>query len=318
MVYNRHKIDHDMVYSIDYLQIDFHPIGYTPEKQFQLILDSFENLAVTQFQKQKIEKGKKQFKDYEMQWWQFGHFHVETWRIGKGTNEGRVTVRFAFNPNKCTDNEALRIAMNYFSEHEYMWHLTRVDYTVDVVGNIDEFYVLTRKTEHNYSSTRYYGVRGTSGYLRVYDKREEVKQKEKEDIGIELTRFEWEQRGNRDLDFAFDSFSRMDMDGLDASSRVLKYVAPEYLNAALGEFERHARNRIKKKLFDPIQPKKELFEQLLREYQDEYGLCSMRAYTQEQISEQAEKRMLELENIIASAYNTVILNRKESAKEVLE
>lgn len=305
MVYNRFKTSDDIIYSIDYLQIDFHPIGYTPTKLFNQIIDSFENLTITQRQKQNIEKGQKQLKDYLLHWFQFDHFHVELWRLDKGPQEGKSTIRFKFNPNKCKNNEALEKAMHYFAENEYMWHYTRVDYTCDVVGNINEFYVLTRKTEHNYSTTRYYGTRGTSGYLRVYDKREEVKQKDKEDIGIELTRFEWEQRGNRDLEFTFDSFSRMDESGLDASSRILKYVAPELLNTALEEFERHARNRIKKKLFTPIKPKESLFVELLNEYEAEYGLQGYRAYTQEQLIDNVRGCEIDLEKIIENAYNEI-------------
>lgn len=309
MVYNRYKISNDMIYSIDYLQIDFHPYGYTPQKLFEQVIDSFENLTITQFGKQMIEKGKKQLKDYILHWWQFDHFHAEIWRLEKGSNEGKATFRMKFNPNKCVGNEALHKVMAYFAQNEYMWHYTRIDYTCDVVGHIDSFYVLTRKSEHNYSSTRYYGTRGTSGYLRVYNKREEVKEKEKIDIGIELTRFEWEQRGNRDLDFTFDSFSRMDESGLDASSRVLKYVAPELLNKALNEFERHARNRIKKKLFDPIEVNEVLFDELLTEYEIEYGLLGMRCFTEEQRCDQVRGLEKDLEKIVDYVYNEFILKR---------
>lgn len=75
------------------------------------------------------------------------------------------------------------------------------------------------------------------------------KEKAGEDIGFELTRFEWEQRGNRDLDFTFDDFSRMDFSGLDGATRVLRYVSPEFINQAINEFSRNYRSKLKKQLF---------------------------------------------------------------------
>jgi hypothetical protein len=119
----------------------------------------------------------------------------------------------------------------------------------------------------------------------VYDKRQEQKDKVGEDVGFEWTRFEWEQRGNRDLDFSFDRFSRMDMTGLDGATRILKYVSPEFINQAINEFSPNYRSKLKKQLFLPVTVKKELFQDLLDEYIKEFSLVGLRAFTDAQLFE---------------------------------
>ena len=156
-------------------------------------------------------------------------------------------------------------------------------HAVDVQGPLSAFYVLSRKTETNFGTTRYYGVRGSSGYLRVYDKRKEQIDKAGEDIGFEWTRFEWEQRGNLDFDFTFDQFSRMDISGLEGAACCLQYVAPENINSALLCFGHSSRAKIKKQLFSPVTVKQELFKELLDQYVKEYGLSGMRVFTDAQL-----------------------------------
>ena len=131
-------------------------------------------------------------------------------------------------------------------------------------------------------------MRGSSGYLRVYDKRQEQIYKAGVDIGFEWTRFEWEQRGNRDLDFTFDAFSRMDFSGLDGATRVFRYVSPEFINQAINEFSPNYRTKLKKQLFSPITVKKELFRDLLDDYIDLYSLFGFRAFSDAQLFEMYE------------------------------
>ena len=189
-----------------------------------------------------------------------------------------------FNPNKCVDNPAVKRVFSFLFNSGWVtgWYLSRVDYALDVQGPIKDFYVLSRKVETNYSSTRYYGVRGSSGYLRVYDKRKEQREVSGEDIGFEWTRFEWEQRGSRDLDFTFDQFSCMNFSGVDGAGRVLQYVAPENINAALLCFGSTSRAKFKKQLFSPIIPDKEIFRDLLAQYVKEYNLSGLRVFTDAQ------------------------------------
>lgn len=280
MLYNRFRIDNDMVYSIDYFQIDF-GLGLLSDNVLSLLFGSFDFEKIRYFGVLDCNSGLKHFSKYDLHWWQFGGFHVEVWPCSDSSNLVRWFLRMKFNPNKNSCNPALINVFRFLFRCGWVngWHFSRVDYALDVQGSLSDFYVLSRKSETNYGSTRYYGVRGSSGYLRVYDKRKEQKDKGGEDIGFEWTRFEWEQRGNRDLDFTFDVFSRMDFSGLDGGTRVLRYVSPEFINQAINEFSPNYRTKLKKQLFSPVTVKKELFRDLLLDYIDFYSLSGLRAYT---------------------------------------
>lgn len=304
MVYNRYIIDSDMVYSIDFLQIDFclHCLSDDVLKLFCGSLD-FERLKY--FGKLDCDSGIKHLAKYDLRWWQFGGLHVEVWprsvfrdigvsRLDEDGDLQKSSVfvsevywilRLKFNPNKNKDNPALKNVLSFLFRCGWVstWYFTRVDYALDVQGSLSAFYVLSRKTETNYGSTRYYGKRGTSGYLRVYDKRKEQIETIGEDIGFEWTRFEWEQRGNLDFAFTFDQFSRMDFSGLEGSLRVMSLVAPENINQALSFYSVNTRTKIKKRLFSPISVKQELFKELLDQYIMEYGLSGMRVFTDSQL-----------------------------------
>lgn len=304
MLYNRFKIDDDMVYSIDFLQIDF-GLSYLSDNVVGLLFGSFDFEMVKYRALLECSSGVKHLAKYDLHWWQFGGLHVEVWPkslshdigVSRQDEDGEYTtshvfvpvvqwfLRLKFNPNKNADNPALKTTLSFLYKCGWVngWHFSRVDYAVDVQGPLSAFYVLSRKTETNFGSTRYYGVRGTSGYLRVYDKRKEQREVAGEDIGFEWTRFEWEQRGNRDFDFSFDQFSRMDLSGLDGAARCLRYVAPENINAALNEFGKNTRTKLKEKLFSPVTVKKELFQELLSDYVKEYSLSGLRVFTESQL-----------------------------------
>lgn len=286
MFYNRFRIDNDMVYSIDYFQIDF-GLGLLSDDILSLLFGSFDFEKIRHFGLLDCNSGVKHLAKYDLHWWQFGGFHVEVWPCSDSSKHVYWFLRVKFNPNKNFNNPALKNIFRFFTRCGWVngWHFSRVDYAVDVQGSLSDFYVLSRKTETNFGSTRYYGVRGTSGYLRVYDKRQEQIDKAGENIGFEWTRFEWEQRGNRDLDFTFDQFSRMDLSGLDGATRVLKYVSPELINHAINEFSPNYRVKLKKQLFSPVTVKKELFRELLDEYIKEYSLVGLRAFTDAQLFE---------------------------------
>lgn len=286
MLYNRFRIDNDMVYSIDYFQIDF-GLGLLSDDVLSLLFGSFDFEKIRHFGVLDCNSGVRHFAKYDLHWWQFGGFHVEVWPCSDSSKLVHWFLRMKFNPNKNSCNPALINVFRFLLRCGWVngWHFSRVDYALDVQGSLSAFYVLSRKTETNYGSTRYYGVRGSSGYLRVYDKRKEQKEKVGEDIGFEWTRFEWEQRGNRDLDFTFDEFSRMDFSGLDGGTRVLRYVSPEFINRAINEFSPNYRIKLKKQLFSPITVKKELFRDLLDDYIDLYSLSGLRAFTDAQLFE---------------------------------
>ena len=303
MVYNKFVLDGDMIYSIDFLQLDF-CIGALSDEMRDLLFHSFDTMRYLEFGKLDCSGGVKNLAKYDLRWWQFSHFHVEVWcksvfrdigcnyRGEDGTDRRNKVVvsepvwflRMKFNPNKCADNPAVKRVLRFLLQSGWVqgWQLSRIDYAVDVQGSLKDFYVLSRKTETNFGTTRYYGKRGTSGYLRVYDKRQEQKDTEGVDIGFELTRFEWEQRGSRDLDFTFDQFSRMDMSGVDPAGRCLQFVQPELINQALQCFGYTARAKYKKQLFSPVTVKEEIFRDLVNEYVKEYGLSGIRVFTDAQ------------------------------------
>lgn len=304
MFYNRFIIDDDMVYSIDFLQIDF-GLSCLSEDVVCLLFSSFDFEMVKYRGLLDCSSGVKKLARYDLHWWQFGGFHVEVWPksisrdigvacLDEGleyhnscvmVSEVHWFLRLKFNPNKNGDNPALKNILSFLYKCGWVngWHFSRVDYALDVQGSLSAFYVLSRKTETNYGFTRYYGVRGHSGYLRVYDKRKEQREIGGYDIGFELTRFEWEQRGNRDFDFSFDKFSRMDFSRLDGAARCLRFVAPENINAALLEFGKNTRTKLKEKLFSPVTVKKELFQELLSDYVMEYSLSGLRVFTDSQL-----------------------------------
>lgn len=286
MFYNRFRIDNDMVYSIDYLQIDF-GLGLLSDDLLSLLFGSFDFEKIRHFGALDCNSGVKHLAKYDLHWWQFGGFHAEVWPCSDFSKRVYWFLRVKFNPNKTADNPALKNVFRFLYRCGWVngWHFSRVDYALDVQGPLSAFYVLSRKSETNYGSTRYYGVRGTSGYLRVYDKRREQIDKGEVDIGFEWTRFEWEQRGNSDLDFNFDRFSRMDMSGLDGATRIFRYVAPEFINRAINEFSPNYRSKIKKQLFSPVTVKKDLFRELLDEYIKEFSLVGLRAFTDAQLFE---------------------------------
>lgn len=286
MFYNRFRIDDDMVYSIDYLQIDF-GLGPLSDDVLSLLFGSFDFEKIRHFGLLDCDSGVKHFAKHDLHWWQFGGFHVEVWPCSDSCKLVHWFLRLKFNPNKNFDNPALKNVFRFLVRCGWVngWHFSRVDYALDVQGPLSAFYVLSRKSETNYGSTRYYGLRGTSGYLRVYDKRLEQKVKAGVDIGFEWTRFEWEQRGNRDFDFTFDQFSRMDMTGLDGATRIFRYVSPEFINRAINEFSPNYRSKLKKKLFSPVTVKKELFRELLDEYIKDFSLVGLRAFTDAQLFE---------------------------------
>lgn len=303
MVYNKFVLDSDMIYSIDFLQLDF-CIGSLSDDMRDLLLHSFDTMRYLEFGKLDCSSGVKKLAKYDLHWWQFSHLHIEVWcksmfrdiggnicdEDGFETHKKVVVsepvwfLRMKFNPNKCADNPAVKRVLRFLLQSGWVqgWQLSRIDYALDVQGDISGFYVLSRKTETNFGTTRYYGKRGTSGYLRVYDKRREQKEVQGEDIGFALTRFEWEQRGSRDLDFTFDQFSRMDLSGLDGAARTLRYVSPELINQALTEFHPNIRTKIRRKLFSPIAVRVDIFRDLVCDYVKDFGLSGIRVFTDAQ------------------------------------
>lgn len=208
---------------------------------------------------------------------QFGKLHVEMWQ-GVDLRGNRVNaMKLDYSPNHCKGHKVLEYIMDALSNtsQTYTFDLSRVDFAYDIPLPIHDVYVLSRKTEGNVGSTRYYGKRGTNGMLRVYDKREEEALKSHKDIGREVTRLEWEQRGGKDMNFTFDTFCTADYEGLQYPASVIPFIEPQNINKAFRAISKNTRTQYKK-LFKPYFFDADNFAQLLYAYYEEYGIMGKR------------------------------------------
>ncbi len=259
--YNKHVVTDSGTYSIDYFTFDF------------LLLSSIRIFDLLEFE---IEKRKSSCIKYQQfQTNKFGLlktvFQCDSLHIEISQNN--MMLRMAFNPNHCSDSAILDFLLRFVRTNcgVIAFRCSRCDYTYDIPVALNSVMVLTRKMENHFKTTRYYGARGSSGYLRVYDKRVEEKSRLKDDlIGHELTRLEWVQRN--DEKFSFDRFAVPDFSGLQGYAAFLKYVDPALYNAALKEVDKRTRAKIINQVFQEYPFTPELFQHLREEYFKEYGL----------------------------------------------
>lgn len=214
---------------------------------------------------------------------QFGGVHIEMWE-GKNERSNDIhALRLDYSPNKCSENAVLKYLQNALATTtlDFVFDLSRVDFAYDIEVSIQDIYVLSRKAEGNVGTTRYYGKRGTNGMLRVYDKRQEMILKSHIDIGKEVTRLEWEQRGGNDLSFTFDKFCTADFSNLQFPACVIPYINPERINQAFKEIAQNTRKKYKR-LFTPYPLQVQNFEQLLILYYNDFQFIHRRwSYTEE-------------------------------------
>lgn len=261
--YNKCVVLDAGTYSIDYFTFDF--LLLTTIRIFDLLVLEIEKrksscIKFQHFQTNYFGNSKEIF--------QCDSLHVELAR-------NNFLLRLSFNPNHCIESSILAFLLRFVRLNcsVISFRVSRCDFTYDIPVHPDSVMLLTRKNEGHLKSTRYYGVRGTSGYLRIYDKRLEEKSRLKDDlIGHDLTRFEWEER-NEQL-FKFDQFSVPDFSSLSGSLRLFKFVAPENYNVALLELDKRTRKKVKDSVFSPYPFTPEFFYHLKEEYLREYGLFS--------------------------------------------
>ena len=282
--------DGDSVYSVDRFTFDFY---FLPEGGlYDLLKTSLDLLTLEYRQQFSVQNFSTNRLGFEKLVHQFDHLHVELWRRENTVaiaryipdddeylkayvaGEKQCVLRLDFNPNKCEINEPLQRIMRFFSttDKTFVFSISRVDYALDIPEPIKDFYVLSRKTETFYGSTRYYGTRGLTGRLRVYDKRKEQMDVEKKNIGFDLTRFEWEQRGNRDFNFTFDKITRLDLSKVSPAVALIQFVEPDRINDALKTLNYRTRKKLKDDAFNPLEVRQDLFSELLQEYFDLYKL----------------------------------------------
>ena len=282
--------DSDCTYSIDRFTFDFY---FLPESGLHdLLKTSLELLALEYRQQMCVFDFVTKRLGFEKFVYQFDHLHIELWERENtvtltrynsedgeylkayAAGEKQCVLRLDFNPNKCENNKPLQRILFYLSSTErlFVFSISRIDYAFDVPMPIKSFYVLSRKIEGLIGTTRYYGSRSLSGHLRVYDKRKEQIEKEKFDIGYELTRFEWVQKGNKDFNFTFDKITHLNFNKVSPAVALIQFVSPERINEALNSLNYRTRKKLKDEAFEPLEVRKELFEQLLQMYFDLYKL----------------------------------------------
>lgn len=259
--YNKSVVTDTGTYSIDYFTFDF------------LLLSTIRIFDLLVFEIEKLKSSCIKYQHFQTNYFgnlkevfQCDFLHIEL-------SQNNFQLRLSFNPNHLIKSAIFAFLLRFVRVNcsVIAFRVSRCDFTYDIPFHPDSVMVLTRKNEGHLKSTRYYGVRGTSGYLRVYDKRLEELSRLKDDfIGHELTRLEWEVRNEQP--FKFDQFSVPDFSSLSGAVALLKFVSPENYNAALLELDKRTRKKVKDSVFTPYPFEPEFFFHLKEDYLREYGL----------------------------------------------
>lgn len=198
-----------------------------------------------------------------------------------------------FNPNKVHDLDPVRDVINAFKDafgDKFLWDELRCDYAFDVPYLIDDIRILSRKASSSYLGTYYFGSRGGSGYLRVYDKRKEMLYHYETDIGCDITRIEYESHLTQP--FVFDIPYRF---GNLYGHEVLRYVPMDSWPAALRTFDSRTAKKIKENCLIKIPFDPDIFKVLHSRLCDELGLDSLSI--RETVRQQNKDREEELQNM---------------------
>lgn len=259
--YNKSVVTDSGTYSIDYFTFDF--LLLTTIRIFDLLILEIEKLQSSCIKYQHFQTN---YFGNLKEVFQCDSLHIEL-------SQNNFFLRLSFNPNHCVNSVTLAFLLRFLRTNcsVVSFRVSRCDFTYDIPVHPDSVMLLTRKNEGHLKSTRYYGCRGSSGYLRIYDKRLEEKSRLKDDlIGHDLTRIEWEERYEQA--FKFDQFSVPDFSSLSGTLALFKYVAPENFNAALFELDKRTRKKLKDSVFNPYPFSPEIFFHLKEEYLREYCL----------------------------------------------
>lgn len=208
-----------------------------------------------------------------------------------GSETYNYSLLLEFNPNKHMDNPMviplIRLIQDVLGQDRsgFCWSLNRLDYALDIPRPISEVRLLSRKQGSSYLGTYYFGVRGQTGYTRIYDKRKECIDKKDVygfDIGREVTRVEYElHKGtpfHMDPPFLLGDLGRYEM---------LRYVPMNDWAAALRTLHHNTAAKIKKQCLIPVPFDPTIFDGLQQRLLDRLGL------TAETNCDHAEKRALD-------------------------
>lgn len=187
-------------------------------------------------------------------WWKFFGGIITLHKFKPfGSPDFSYSLLMEFNPNK-TDIAPWRMLRDRCVPQ---WSNTRMDYALDIPFPISDVRLLTRKVGSSYQGTYYFGTRGSSGYTRVYDKRQEILDKQRKDIGKEVTRIEWENHQSDPI--------RMDFPyilGDLGRYEVLRFVPMNDWPAALRTFDERTAAKIRRNCLTTVPVDGEIFESL--------------------------------------------------------
>lgn len=215
-----------------------------------------------------------------------------------GSQDYTYNLLLEFNPNKCdlsfvkcfVDQLASVDWSKYTQKGRWSWSNTRLDYALDIPFPISDVRLLTRKVGSCFQGTYYFGTRGSSGYTRVYDKRKEIIDKQKRDIGREVTRIEWENHHSlpmhMDFPFLIQNLGRYE---------VLRFVPMNDWPAALRTFHPDTAAKIKRNCLRCVDVDPALFDALAADLLTYLGLdmdhcddCEIRKARQQDIDDQMD------------------------------
>ena len=169
----------------------------------------------------------------------------------------RRNMRVEFNPNKLTHEEMLWLKQNII---DYMEDdgFTRLDLAFDFEVDLNDYYAMTDKAvkktifygRNGKPETKYFGVRDSDRFIRIYNKKQERKDNADVEISSEhLWRVEIELKRNM-VDYWNDCFS--DLHILQPDWKIIKRISDRAMVFMLlneeeewGKLERRTKNKYK-------------------------------------------------------------------------
>lgn len=101
-------------------------------------------------------------------------------------------IRVEFNPNELTEEEK-DLVQFIFLENMRDKHFTRIDVAFDLEMDLSKYYAMTDKAlkrtiffgRDNKVETKYFGVRDSERYIRIYDKKRQMSEVKKKEISVD-------------------------------------------------------------------------------------------------------------------------------------
>jgi hypothetical protein len=173
---------------------------------------------------------------------------------------GRSEIRVEFNPNELCEEEN-QFVQFMFLDNMRDKHFSRIDLAFDVPVNLEDYYVMSDKSvkqtvfygRNNKPETKYFGVRDSERYIRIYNKKKQLKEvKEEVSEHDHLWRIEFELKRSmtNKWDKCFDDLHILQPDYLSIESfeeqAKIYYLMNEI--SAWSKIERSTKYRYKKKI----------------------------------------------------------------------